>query len=254
MNGVVADQVRIETRGAVREADVVRVRAKVSEMSGVAGAPVRFVRVRLSALRTRGGAIAQANADVDGRPVRVQETAPAMDQAISALGERLRRRLERLSRSPGRRPGPRPNGNGAAPVERRAPAYTFRAVGDGRLTRRKTFALWRETVAEAAEDLELLDYGFHLFTETGSGQDSALYRDDGAYRLVQLVPDPGAVAPAGLRFAVSPVPAAYLDVAGALHRLDRAGLPFVFFADSGTGRGSVVYRRIDGNYGLIEAA
>jgi hypothetical protein len=38
----------------------------------------------------------------------------------------------------------------------------------------------------------------------------------------------------------------------ALQVLDAAADPFVFFVDASTDRGAVVYRRYDGNYGLIE--
>jgi hypothetical protein len=40
----------------------------------------------------------------------------------------------------------------------------------------------------------------------------------------------------------------------ATQRLDDGGEPFVFFANAMTGRGNVVYRRYDGNYGLITPA
>ncbi|MBT2381356.1 sigma 54 modulation/S30EA ribosomal C-terminal domain-containing protein [Streptomyces sp. ISL-111] len=41
---------------------------------------------------------------------------------------------------------------------------------------------------------------------------------------------------------------------GAAQRLRLTGLPFVFFHDTGTGRGSVLYHRYDGHYGLITPA
>jgi acyl dehydratase len=39
----------------------------------------------------------------------------------------------------------------------------------------------------------------------------------------------------------------------AVAHLDLAGDPFVFHLDPATGRGRVLYRRYDGNYGLITA-
>lgn len=256
MNGVIADEVRIETRGAVREADVARVRAKIAGVTRFASAPVLFVRIRLSVLRGQG-AVAQANVDVNGRPVRVQATGATMGEAIAELGERLRRRLERLARLREHRTGPRPpaNGRGGERAHRRdLPSHAYRMPGSRWLTRHKTFALRQETVAEAAEDMYLLDYAFHLFTESGSGQDSVLYRDGSSYRLAQIAPDPAHITQTGMPFSISPVPAAHLDVPDALAHLDQAGMPFVFFADATTGRGSMVYRRVDGNYGLIEVA
>jgi len=40
----------------------------------------------------------------------------------------------------------------------------------------------------------------------------------------------------------------------AVTHLDLGGDPFVFYVDAGTGRGRVLYRRYDGNYGLISPA
>ena len=49
-------------------------------------------------------------------------------------------------------------------------------------------------------------------------------------------------------------PAATITVDEATSRLDVSGEPFVFFVDASTRRGSIVYRRYDGNYGLIRPA
>ncbi|MFD0332117.1 sigma 54 modulation/S30EA ribosomal C-terminal domain-containing protein [Streptacidiphilus monticola] len=42
-----------------------------------------------------------------------------------------------------------------------------------------------------------------------------------------------------------------MTLAQAVQRLEVAALPFVFFIDPATGRGSVLYHRHDGNYGVI---
>ena len=42
--------------------------------------------------------------------------------------------------------------------------------------RRKSYALAHETPDEAVAEAELLDYGFHLFTEKSTGEDSVVYR------------------------------------------------------------------------------
>jgi len=36
--------------------------------------------------------------------------------------------------------------------------------------------------------------------------------------------------------------------------MDELGRPFVFFADTGTGRGNILYHRHGGHYGLITPA
>jgi hypothetical protein len=53
---------------------------------------------------------------------------------------------------------------------------------------------------------------------------------------------------------VSPVPAPCLAVSEAIERLELAGQPFVFFIDPDTERGTVLYHRYDGHYGLITPA
>ena len=42
-----------------------------------------------------------------------------------------------------------------------------------------------------------------------------------------------------------------LDLDEAIERIGVDGERFVFFANSATGRGNVLYRRYDGHYGLI---
>ncbi|MEV4143838.1 sigma 54 modulation/S30EA ribosomal C-terminal domain-containing protein [Amycolatopsis sp. NPDC049691] len=45
-----------------------------------------------------------------------------------------------------------------------------------------------------------------------------------------------------------------LTAEAAGERLDALELPFLFFRDSGTERGAVLYLRYDGHYGLVTAA
>ncbi|WP_340687998.1 hypothetical protein [Amycolatopsis coloradensis] len=71
---------------------------------------------------------------------------------------------------------------------------------------------------EAFFEMHLPDYDFHLFTESGTGQDSVRYHAGPTLpRLAQPTP-PG---------------------------------PHLFFVDADRGRGSVLYHRYDGHYGLI---
>ncbi|MEU8925383.1 sigma 54 modulation/S30EA ribosomal C-terminal domain-containing protein [Kitasatospora sp. NPDC048545] len=56
----------------------------------------------------------------------------------------------------------------------------------------------------------------------------------------------------GLTVSTTGVPD--LAMAEAVSRLDLTGLPFVFFTDTATGRGNVIYHRYDGHYGLITPA
>jgi hypothetical protein len=62
------------------------------------------------------------------------------------------------------------------------------------------------------------------------------------------------VGPIAVAITVSKILAPRLSVAGATARLEAAGQPFVFFVNSHTSRGSLIYHRYDGHYGLVEPA
>jgi hypothetical protein len=184
-------------------------------------------------------AIAKAALDVGGRPVRAHVAAEQMVEAIDLLERRLRRNLEALEeRDRAHRPetGAEPPGewrHGSLPTAR--PDYFPRPPEERRLMRRKTFALAALAPAEAALELQLLDYDFHLFTNAETGEENVLHRgEDGKLELLQL--------------ASAPV----LLPEDAIERLNLSGEPFVFFVDPQTRRGNVLYRRYDGHYGLIE--
>jgi hypothetical protein len=111
------------------------------------------------------------------------------------------------------------------------------------------------TVDDAAREMELLDYDFHLFTEKGTGIASVLYHDDSGYRLAQVIAvSPDQLAPFELPLTFSSQSAPCITVEQATERLGILGLPFLFFIDAAQGRASVLYRRIDGHYGLISPA
>jgi hypothetical protein len=57
-----------------------------------------------------------------------------------------------------------------------------------------------------------------------------------------------------LQLSCSELPAPRLTVAEAAEQLDVSGLPFVFFENTETGRGNLLYHRLDGDYGLVTPA
>jgi len=121
------------------------------------------------------------------------------------------------------------------------------SVDERQVVRRKTFAITPATVDEAAFDMQALDHDFYLFNDAGSGRPALIYRrSEGGFHVAGLPDD--AVLPDGVQAELSPPS---LDEAGARRRLDDGGEPFVFFIDVETQQGSVLYRRRDGNYGLI---
>jgi ribosome-associated translation inhibitor RaiA len=184
----------------------------------------------------------EATVDVAGTRIRAEGFGAKAHEATDAVVDLLRRRITALidkwdqrSRWLGlERPGHWRHGMLG---ERRH--YEPLPVEEREIVRRKTFAMKPTTPDEAAFDMEALGHDFLLFVDEESGRDALVYvRPDGGYGVLGTGDD----AP--------PV----LDEAQARERLDIGGERFVFYTDSETGRGSVVYRRYDGNYGVIDPA
>lgn len=231
-------------------------RRKIGSLARFAGASVTHARVRLTA-RTHNQVVAQANLGFDGRQIRAQAEAPTVYEAVDALQDSLRRILRHRPRqSPSRR-----GFMHAAGEQHTRPPFPHWSTGTGdddtrRLTRRKSFSVAHLTVSEAAEELDLFDYHFHLFTEKSTGLDSVLYRSGPTgYRLAQSESSsPASILQLPALVTVSPTAPTELTVADAIERLDALRLPFLFFVDLAQGRGSVLYQRYDGQYGLITPA
>jgi hypothetical protein len=238
-------------------------RQKIGALGRLTHRPVLHARVRLTKHddpAVQRPVIAQASLDVEGRLVRAQVAAGTDCEAIDRLEARLRQRLERVAehwearRGTVSEVGPHEWRHNSEPTDR--PSYFPRAEDEREIVRHKSFALTTGTVDDAAQDMDSLDYDFHLFTEKATGQDSVLYHaGPTGYRLAQVRPTPVAeLAPHSLPLTVSPRPAPRLSVDEAVNRLGLLGLPFLFFVDSAGGRGSVIYHRYDGHYGLITPA
>lgn len=234
-------------------------REKIGGLARFAHRPVAHARVRLT--RSHDPAVerpvlAQANLDVGGRPVRAQVQGATAHEAIDELEARLRRRLEYVSAR-----WKAPKGPESAPpwrdatVEHRAPSSPRRS-GEPRIVRHKSFAMTPCTVDDAVADMEVLDYDFHLFTEIGSGTAAVVYRSGPTgYRIALVAPAlEGELAPFEAAVSVSPHPVPCLDEQEAVERLGLLDLPFIFFIDAAQGRAGVLYRRYDGDYGLITPA
>lgn len=222
--------------------------------------PIRSVHVRLT---PHGdpvkpySVVAQANLLACGRLVRTQADGRNSWEAIDRLHDRLRGLLEQLAaRGAARRGVPalpgfpqRPHRSGP---DQRSCWYP-RPDCEREIVRHKSYRLRRCTVDDAAHDMGLLDYDFHLFTEAGTRRDALLYRSGPTgYRLMLLSPPgPHELAAFQLPVTISAEPVPLLNAAAAVARLNRVGSRFLFFLDADTGRGAVLYRRYDGHYGLI---
>lgn len=252
--------VDVTTRGNLPGADEYA-RNKIEDLERFSHRPLLHAHVKLTrhadpALERP--VIAQANLDVDGRLVRAQAEGENARDAIDRLGERLRRRLRRAAdHFEARRDGRSirmPHDADAEPTDRAARVSV--APEEREVVRQKSYTLAPCTVDEAALEMELLDYDFHLFTEEGTGLASVLYKGGPAdYRLAQVEPaSEEELAPFELPLTISPQPAPCLTVEQAAERMGLLGLPFLFFIDAAQERAGVLYRRYDGHYGLITPA
>ncbi|MFH8384683.1 HPF/RaiA family ribosome-associated protein [Kitasatospora sp. NPDC018058] len=246
-----AVDVEVTTRGAVSLAAPDYARAKLAAVLGRIHEPVLAARVKLTQESHHSVArpsAAQAVVDLGGRPVRAHVAAATMQEAVDLLQDRL---LARLAKARQRHHAPH-----GAWVERvrddHRPQHADRPPQERRIVRRKSYGLRRQSPLAAVLDLETMDYAFHLFTDDATGRDSVVHRDEatGAHRITSV----GVLAEPvpGLAVCTGAVPE--LTVAEAADRLGLAGGPFVFFTDTATGRGNVLYHRYDGHYGLITPA
>lgn len=254
--------IAVLTRGRVDDDDVDYAVARIGTVLGHVDDPVLFARLKL----VRAGdparakpALAQIALDVNGELVRAHVAGHTMCEAADLLQRHLTDKLEQRAqhrddlrtRGAERQPGEWRHGD--LPTER--PEYYDRPPEERQLVRHKSFAIDELTVDEAAFDMDQLDYNFHLFRDLASGEDSVLERrDNGAYRLTRLHRRPVDAGPAAIELTIADTTPAEVTVSEAIQRLDADGEPFVFFANTATGRGNVVYRRYDGHYGLITPA
>ncbi|MEO6158533.1 MAG: HPF/RaiA family ribosome-associated protein, partial [Ilumatobacteraceae bacterium] len=103
------------------------------------------------------------------------------------------------------------------------------------IVRHKTVSPAPSTLEEAIFDLESLGYDFFLYVDLESDLDAVVTRaGDGSFS--EHIDPPVA------------------SLASARETLDTGTDPFVFFRDEASNRGNVLYRRVDGNYGLIVPA
>ncbi|ADU00974.1 ribosome hibernation promotion factor [Mycolicibacterium gilvum] len=234
--------------------------SKIGGLTRLARRPVSYARVRLTRRHdpaVERPVIAQANLDVGGRPVRAQVEAATAQEAVDTLESRLRRRLEHLHDR-----WDTPRGPGAAPPWRHddKAEREIRSFGgtprEPRIIRRKSYSMAPCTVDDAVAEMELLDYDFHLFAEKGSGTAAVVYRSEPTgYRIALVAPSlAGEVAPFQGLVTISPHAVPCLREQDALERLRLLGLPFLFYVDAAQGRASVLYRRFDGDFGVLTPA
>ncbi|WP_433560341.1 sigma 54 modulation/S30EA ribosomal C-terminal domain-containing protein [Nocardia sp. CA-151230] len=234
--------VEVIVDGTVPAQEMDRARAEFTQVlrgHGLAGsASLRLTRDA----RVEGTSLAQVNLCVAGTPVRCQIEGPGA-LVLRLAAERLDRSLNRqLAQALPR----------WAPDPARAPLVT---VGEERpIVRRKHCVPRRCDPATAVATMDALDYDAHLFTDLDTGEDAIVYW----------------AGPLGVRMArqhrlcpprdfehlpmtMNPHPTRILTESAAAVRLCGHGLPFLFFTDADDGRGRLLYRRYDGDLGLVIA-
>ena len=253
--------VRVETHGKVPNGSADLAAAKVGALLRVAAEPVLTARVMLAVAPDPAvgrPAVAQATVDMNGRVVRAQAAGETVRAAVERMATRLRARLGRSARNWAAQRGTRPVAQTGEwrhqSIPARRPPYFPRPADERTVIRRASYTSGPQTPAEAVAELDLLDYDFHLFTERSTGQDCVIYRVRGGYRLAMAHPKLGRLGPLPGPVAASPFPAPRLTVREAATRLEATGRPFAFFIAADTGRGSLLYRRYDGHYGLVTPA
>ena len=241
----------------IDDATVAYAKRKVRAAIRAAAAPVVFGRIKIKYEPHRSverPAVVSVTLDLDGYLFRAHAAGRTAAEAVDLVEQRLHRQLldahERIVFLRRRRTGTASPGgwrHGDMPTAR--PAFP-QPPQEREVTVRKRFSLGRCTPEDAAVRMEMLDHDFYLFVDSDTGREAVVCRaPDGAYRLsrVRGEDEPGDVP----EFRTGPRPPK-LTVESAAERLNETGEPFLFFVDERS-RGSVLYRRPDGHYGLVEA-
>jgi hypothetical protein len=198
--------------------------------------------------------IAKAVIAMSGQSVRAHAAAASETEAIAVLESRLHRNLRTLAerdlalrREEGvPKPGEWRHGDLASP----RPDYFPRPPAERRLIGRRTYASAPMTPAAAAAEMVLLDHDFHVFVDEASGDSALVYsRPDGRLALRQ----PNGTDSGDPRFVLDAERVPTMGIEDAVERLDLGDDPFLFFLDTASGHGAVLYRRYDGHYGLVSA-
>lgn len=236
------DGIRDVREQSGRDVAMVRVLDAVQRFGG----DVENLRVRLGEQPI--GVVAQATATAAGRPVRVKVAAAMLGQAVDTLTDRLRVRILEAPR--GWSPRPWRHGEEAEPffrIPRRFPPLT--AVDP--VARVKQVRLVECSVRAAAMTMDLLDYQAHLFRDGDAGAEAVVFRSaPTGYSVTRLrtAAMPGRdETPVVIDRRLAPV----CRQAAAIATLEATGLGHLFYADGSTGRGRLLYRRLDGHYGLL---
>jgi hypothetical protein len=227
-----------------RDAAIVRVLEAVRQFAG----DVENLKARLGGRAC--GVVAQATADAAGRPVRVQVAADTLGQVVDGLTARMRVRIGEASRCWAPRPWPQADREDAGPVFHIPPRCPPLTATDA-VARIKQVRLAYCSAQAAAMTMDLMDYQAHLFRDRATGAEAAVFRSGPTGYTVTRLRAAAASWRDGVPLVTDPRPAPVCDQAHAVATLETTGLGHLFYADKSTGCGRLLYRRLDGYYGLL---
>ncbi len=255
-------EVEVTVRGDVATEAGDHAREKLGNVDRLIDSPISHARVVLTQEanpRIERGSRAEGEIGLNGPIIRASVADIDQIGAINQLTQRLERQLRNwMDRRTdiARRGTERERGRVAScRLLRRSGPATFRARRrSARSCVARPSLRTRCTPAEAADEMELLDHDFYLFSDVETGADAVAYhRDDG--RL-------GVIGPSGIGWSGESDgivheesrmsgPTRLEDAVAEMNLLDHR---FMYFTDAETERGNVIYLRYDGHYGLIGPA
>jgi hypothetical protein len=191
-------------------------------------------------------AVVQANLTIDGWLIaRAHVAATDFPHASELVAERLTEHVHRATGSGAVRPWPE-----TTRISRPEPANL--PTSRREIRREKQVHPMRTDPASAATVMDVMDYDFHLFVDTDTDEDSVVYRaGPTGYRLARMECMAFPTVSGGVPWTVNVHAIPRLSTYQAVGRLNDTDLPFRFFRHAATGRGAVIYRRLDGHYGLL---
>ena len=239
--GATGIPVDVVTQGMVASDTIDLARSKLGRPASHIREDVRGVRVRViheaDPARDRPWRI-EACIDVDGTTIRSHASAAHSNEAVDLVAARLQRRVERYEDRRHRMPDRRRAAGAGSGEWRHGDAVTphvefaNRPPEEREIVRRKVLLPQPMSVDEASFDREMLDHAFYLFTDEETGQPAVVRcGEDGMTQVERHAPRIG--------------------VGDARELLELGGESHVLFCDADSGAGSVLYRRHDGNYGLL---
>ena len=188
---------------------------------------------------------AEATIDVNGTVIRAHQSAETPIEAVDRLSVRLRQRLARFKdrREAGRRRGvtPQPWRDDGEPFAIGPPSPN----GDGELVRRKAITLTPTTSEAAIDDMDRMDHPFWLYLDRETGDPRVVHRATNSHAA-----EPGSdavIVDSEESFSAT------MSIDDAVAALDRDYAPFVLFQDGDPEQHQLLYRRRDGDYGLLVA-